>query len=125
MVSVLKHNYCLEDLLLKEASQLEMAGSTAEAHSRLDDALKANEIQKRSLSRAKKGIYKWDMWPPLQVFNDWVLDDEIDWSDIPDFNPNFSSGAERYERKQGRKKGAYRKFIKKKDKDEDEISYNE
>lgn len=123
MVSVLKHNYCLEDLLLKEASQLEMAGNTVEAYSRLDDALRANEIQGRSLSRAKKGVYKYDLWPPLQVFNDWVLDDEIDWSDIPDFNPNFRSGAERSEQRQKYKKKAYRKSIKQRD--EDETSYNE
>ena len=102
MVSVLKHNHHLEDLLFKEAGQLEMTGDTAGAVRRLDDALDADKVQKRSLRKIKFNGDKFDIWPPFQVFEGWVLEEDIDWSDIPGFNPIFSSGSERAAARQKR-----------------------
>ena len=56
MALVLKQNYRLEDLLFDQAARLEKEGNVQEAASKLDDALNADTVQKKSLERIKQKI---------------------------------------------------------------------
>ena len=56
MALILKQNYRLEDLLFDQAARLEKEGNAQEAASKLDDALNADTVQKKSLQRIKQKI---------------------------------------------------------------------
>ena len=54
MALTLKQNYRLEDLLFDQAAKLEKEGNVQEAASKLDDALNADTVQKKSLERIRQ-----------------------------------------------------------------------
>ena len=56
MALILKQNYRLEDLLFDQAARLEKEGNVQEAASKLNDALNADMVQKKSLKRIKQKI---------------------------------------------------------------------
>jgi len=99
----LKNNKTLEDLLLSEAASLEMQGRHDAARMKLQIALNADIAQAGSVDAIKGNFFKYDLYPITKEFMfSWLLEEDIDWSDIPEFNPHYASMTERNQRKKRR-----------------------
>ena len=70
MVLVLKQNYRLEDLLFDQAVELEKKGNTSEAKRKLNDALGADILQKRSLKKIRSYVVRSAVTEDLELFRD-------------------------------------------------------
>jgi hypothetical protein len=103
----LKNNKTLEELLLSEAASLEVQGEHDAARMKLQAALNADVGQAGSVGAIKDNFFKYDLYPMTREFMfSWLLEEDIDWSDIPEFNPHYASITERHQRK--KRRGSFR-----------------
>ena len=104
---VLRNNKTLEDLLLSEAASLEMQGKHNAASMKLQAALNADVGQRVACKAIEDNFFKYDLYPITKEFMfSWLLEEDIDWSDIPEFNPHYASMTERHQRK--KRRGSFR-----------------
>jgi len=97
----------LEELLLSEAASLEVQGEHDAARMKLQAALNADVGQAGSVGAIKDNFFKYDLYPMTREFMfSWLLEEDIDWSDIPEFNPHYASITERHQRK--KRRGSFR-----------------